>query len=351
VSLRESPSLGPTVGDPPHEVPMRRIGLALVLAVSLAVYLGDGQAQSDKAKNIPRVGYLFLQPFSASSHLRDAFRQGLREQGYVEGQNVAIDFRNAEGKPERLLDLAAELVRLKVDVIVAAPEASVYAAQRATKTIPIVMAVSFDPVGRGFVASLAHPEGNVTGLSTVAPELTGKRLELLKEMVPKLSKVAVLWDAESPSEADQLKEMEIAARTLRVRLQSLPLTGPSPDFESALQNVKDAGSDALVAVDSTRAFGQRVRIADVAIKKRLPTLAGFREFAEAGGVMTYGASLPDMHRRAAIFVGKILKGAKPGDLPVEQPTKFELVINLKTAKALGLTVPQTLLLRADQVIE
>jgi putative tryptophan/tyrosine transport system substrate-binding protein len=332
---------------------MRRIGLAvaILLVGSLTPCPLSGQTQPDRARTVPRIGYLFLQPWSASAHLREAFRQGLRELGYVEGQNIAIDFRNAEGQPDRLFDLAAELLRLKVDVIVAAPEASIQAVQRVTKTVPIVMAVSFDPVGRGFVASLARPEGNITGLSNIAPELAGKRLELLKEMVPKLSKVAVLWDPESLSEADQLKEMEVAARTLRVRLQSLALSGPSPDFANAFQSARTTGSDALIAVDSSRAFGQRGRIADVAAKNRLPTLGGFREFAQAGGLITYGVSLPDLHRRAATYVDKILKGAKPGDLPVEQPTKFELVINLKTAKALGLTIPQTLLQRADQVIE
>ena len=325
--------------------------LTIVVSLLLITAPLGTDAQQYRAWNAPRIGYLFLQPLSATAHLRDAFRQGLRELGYVEGQNISIDFRYAEGWPERLPDLAAELVRLKVDVIVAAPEASIQAAQQATRTIPIVMAVSFDPVGRGFVASLPRPGGNITGLSSVGPELTGKRLELLKDMVPKLSQVAVVWDAGSPSEADQLKEMEAAARTVRVRLQSLSLRGPGPDFEGAFQAARRGGARALIAVDSSRTFGQRVRIADLAMQSRLPALAGFREFAEAGGLMAYGASLPDMHRRAATYVDKILKGAKPADLPVEQPTKFELVINMKTAKALGLAIPQSLLLRADQLID
>jgi putative ABC transport system substrate-binding protein len=329
---------------------MRLIGLAVVLVLSLLVASLGGQAQQSQPAKLPRIGYLFLQPFSATAHLRDAFRQGLRELGYAEGQNIAIEFRNAEGRPERLLDLATELVRLKVDVIVAAPEASVEAAKHATKAIPIVMAVSFDPVGRGFVASLARPGGNITGLSTVSPELTGKRLELLKEMIPKLSRVAVIWDAESSRYSDQMKEMRAAAQTLKVRLESVSLSGASPDFEAAVQTVRSGGVEALIVVDSSRAFGQRVQIAAVAAKHRLPALAGFREFAQAGGLMAYGASLPDMHRRSATYVDKILKGATPADLPVEQPTKFELVINLKTAKALGLTIPQSLLVRADEVI-
>jgi putative tryptophan/tyrosine transport system substrate-binding protein len=331
---------------------MRLIGLAvgLTLILSFATPLVS-QPQHSQPATVPRIGYLFLQPFSASAHLRDAFRQGLRELGYVEGQNIAIDFRNAEGRPERLRDLASELVRLRVAVIVAAPEASIEAAEHATRTIPIVMAVSFDPVGRGFVTSLARPGGNTTGLSTVSPELTGKRLELLKEMMPRLSRVAVIWDAESSHESDQMKEVKVAAQTLRVRLESLSLSGASPDFDAAVQTVRRGGVEALIVVDSSRAFGERVQIAAVAAKHRLPALAGFREFAQAGGLITYGASLPDMHRRAATYVDKILKGAKPGDLPVEQPTKFELVINLKTAKALGLTIPPSVLGRADQVIE
>jgi len=287
----------------------------------------------------------------ASAHLREAFRQGLRELGYVEGQNITIEFRNADGRPERLLDLAAELIRLKVDIIVAAPEASIQAAQQSTRTIPIVMAVSFDPVGRGFVASLAHPGGNITGMSTVAPELSGKRLEILKEMIPRLSRVAVLWDGKSSSEAHQLNEMEIAARALQVRLQPLVLSDSSADFENAFKTVRGAGADALMAVDSSRAFGQRLQIAEVAAKNRLPAMAGFREFAQVGGLMTYGASLPDMHRQASTYVDKIIKGAKPGDLPVQQSSKFELIINLKTAKALGITIPQSLLVRADEIIQ
>jgi putative ABC transport system substrate-binding protein len=330
---------------------MRRIGLAVVLAASLVLAPLATVGQQYKSGSVPRIGYLFLQPWSATAHLRDAFRQGLRELGYVEDQNIAIDFRNAEGRPERLVDLATELVRLNVDVIVAAPEASIEAARHATRTIPIIMAVSFDPIARGFVASLARPGGSITGLSSVSPELTGKRLELLREMVPKLSKVAVLWDAESPRDSDQLREMEVAARALRVRLESISLSGPGPDFERAVQTSRGGGAEALIAVDSARAFGQRVQIAAVAAKNRLPALAGFREFAQAGGLMAYGASLPDMHRRAATYVDKVLKGAKPADLPVEQPTKFELVINLKTAKALGLTIPPSVLGRADQVIE
>src|SRR5262245_49602179 len=212
---------------------MRRIGLAVVLALGLFVAPLEGQAQQSQPANLPRIGYLFLQPFSASAHPRDAFRQGLRELGYAEGQNIAIEFRNAEGRPERLLDLATELVRLKVDVIVAAPEASVEAAKHATKAIPLVMAVSFDPVGRGFVASLARPGGNITGLTIVSPDLSGKRMELLREMVPRLSRVGVLWEAENSGDAHQLKEMELAAQTLRLRLDLLSLPGPSPDFERA----------------------------------------------------------------------------------------------------------------------
>ena len=329
---------------------MRLIGLAVVFTLGLFTPLVC-QAQQQPPGSVPRVGQLFLQPLSANAHLREAFRQGLRELGYVEGQNIAIEFRTADGRPERLPDLAAELLRLKVDVIVAAPEDAVQAVQQATRTIPIVMAVSFDPVRRGFVATLARPGGNITGFSSLAPELAGKRLELLKGIVPKLSRVAVLWDTESASEADQMKELETAARTLRVRLQSLSSRGPSPDFENGLQTARSGGADALLVVDSARAFGQRVRIANGAVKNQLPALAGFREFVQVGGLMAYGPSVLDMHRRAAAIVDKILKGAKPADLPVEQPTKFELVINRKTAKALGLTIPQSILVRADEIIQ
>ena len=300
---------------------------------------------------VPRVGYLLPLPSSATTHLQEAFRHGLRELGYVEGQNIVIEFRHADGRIERLPELAAELVRLNVGVIVAAPDVSIQAAKEATRTIPIVMAVSLDdPEERGFVASLARPGGNITGLSSLRQALLGKRLEILKEVVPKLSRVAVLWTMDSPSQAAQVRALEVAAGALGVKLQFLSLRDPNPDFESAFRAAKRDGASALITVSGPASFGHRARIVDLAAKSHLPGLYEAREFVEAGGLMAYGASFPDMHRRAALYVHKILKGAKPRDIPVEQPMKFELVINLKTAKAMGLTIPPMLLFQAQEVI-
>jgi putative ABC transport system substrate-binding protein len=300
---------------------------------------------------VPRIGYLLPVPSSATTHLQEAFRHGLHELGYAEGQNIVIEFRHADGRLERLPELAAELVRLNVDVIVAAPDVSIQAAKEATRTIPIVMAVSLDdPVERGCVASLARPGGNITGLSSLRQALLGKRLEILKEVVPKLSRVAVLWTADSPSQAAQVRTLEVAAGALGVELQFLSLCGPNPDFESAFRAATRDGASALITVSGPASFGHRARIVDLAAKSHLPGLYEAREFVEAGGLVAYGASFPDMHRRAALYVHKILKGAKPGDIPVEQPMKFELVINLKTAEAMGLTIPPTLLFQAHEVI-
>lgn len=316
----------------------------LLLAVTLAV-------EAQPAQKIPRVGHLFLQPPSVTWRLRDAFRQGLSGLGYVEGQNILIEFRNAEGRLERLPDLAAELVRLKVDVIVAAPEVCIQAAKQATSTIPIVMAVSEDPVGRGFVASLARPGGNITGVSTLQPGLIGKQLGLLKEIVPKLSRVAALWDMDTPSQPAFLRETEVAARALGLRLQALPLRGPNPDFQSAFRAATSGRAGALSIVSGPLILAHRAGIVDLAARNRLPAIYNRREYVDAGGLISYGPSLLDIHRRAATYVDRILKGAKPRDLPVEQPTKFELIINDKTAKALGVTIPPSLLLRVDQIIE
>jgi putative tryptophan/tyrosine transport system substrate-binding protein len=274
----------------------------------------------------------------------------LPELGWIEGKNVAFERRYAENQPERLLELAAELVRLNVDVIVAIGTLGPLAAKRATLTIPIVMTAAGDPLGSGLVASLARPGGNVTGMSLMAPDLGGKRLELLKELLPRLARVAVLWNAANPYAAIVFKETHAAGRTLGVEVQSLEVRSPD-DFVGVFEIMRRQRPDALITVEDPLTFSHRKRIADLAVADRLPSLHGFREDVEAGGLISYGANLPDLFRRAAGYVDKILKGAKPADLPVQQPTQFELVINLKTARALGIEVPPTLLARADEVIE
>jgi putative ABC transport system substrate-binding protein len=277
-------------------------------------------------------------------------RQGLRELGYVEGKNIVIERRFAEGKLDRLPTLAADLARLKVDVIVTAGPLPTRAAKEATSTIPIVMAQDPDPVGNGFVASLARPGGNITGLATLFPEMSGKRLELLKEIIPDLSRVAVFGTSTYPGNAQALKESELAAKAFGVKLQHLDVLDPKgieTAFRAASKGRADAG---LWLVAGGVAGGHRTRILELAEKSRLPVIYGSRGIVEAGGLMTYGVSLTDLSRRAATYVDKILKGAKPADLPVEQPTKFELVINLKTAKQIGVTIPSHVLARADRVI-
>jgi len=281
----------------------------------------------------------------------DAFRQGLRELGWVEGQNLVIDYRSAEGKLDRLPDLAAELVRLKVDIIVAVPTPAAAAAKNAIETIPIVMIGVGDPVGTGLIASLARPGGNATGLSfSVGLEIAGKLLELLKETVPKVRRVAILSNPANPVQPLLIREVNVAARSLGVQLQHLEARGPN-EFDGAFAAMAKERVGALLIVADGMLIFHRTRLADLAARSRLPAAYGWREHVEAGGLMSYGPSLRDLFRRAATYVDKILKGAKPADLPVEQPTKFELVINLKTAKALGLTIPQSVLGRADQVIE
>jgi len=308
-------------------------------------------AEAQQAAKAPRIGYLSpLSPSSDSTRI-EAFRQGLRDLGYVEGQNIAIEYRYAEEKFDRLPDLAAELVRLKVDVIVAASTPGIRAAKNATSTIPIIMTLSADPVPTGLVSSLARPGGNITGLSLVSGELSGKRLGLLKEVVPNLSRVAVLFDPANPASLFQLRETEAAAKVLGVQLQPLEVRGSNPDFERAFQATTRGGAGALITPDDLVILVHRTRIVEFAAKNRLPAMYGFRELTDAGGLMSYTANRSHLFQRAATYVDKILKGAKPADLPVEQPTKFELVINLKTAKALGLTIPPSVLGRADEVIQ
>jgi ABC-type uncharacterized transport system substrate-binding protein len=329
---------------------MRLIGLAVVLVASLV--LAPLALEAQQAAGIPRIGYLGTN-LAASPHLPEAFRQGLRDLGYVEGRNVVIEYRSAEGKLERFPTLAAELVALKVDVILATSTPAALAAKQATRTIPIVFAAVADSVASGLVTSLARPGGNVTGLSMLTSELVGKRLELLKQAVPGVSRVAVLWqpgDYGERTEKDILKEAEVTARALGVRLQVVEARGPQ-DFDSAFSDMARARAGALIVLGSTMFFTERRRLVDLAAKHRLPAVYSARDSVDAGGLMSYGANLADMFRRAATYVDRILKGAKPAELPIERPTKFELVINLKPAKALGLTIPGSVLLRADQVIE
>ncbi len=309
-------------------------------------------AEAQQAARIARIGYL-TPNLAASSHLREAFRQGLSDLGYVEGRNVVFEYRDGDGKLERLPNLAAELVALKVDVIMAPNTVGVLAARQATKTIPIVFAVAADPVASGLVTSLARPGDNVTGLSILAPELVGKCLELLTQAVPGVSRVAALWQPGGlgeRTEKDMLKGAEVAARTLGVQLQFVEARGPE-DFARAFSDMTSARVGALTVLPNNMFNNERRRLVDLAAKYRLPTVFPYREGADAGGLMAYGANLADLLRRAATYVDRILKGTKPGDLPVEQPTKFELIINLKTAKDLGLTIPQSVLVRADDLIQ
>ena len=310
-------------------------------------------AEAQQATKTARIGYLALNR-AAGPHRQEAFLQGLRDIGYAEGRNVAIEYRDAEGKPERLPALAAELVALKVDVIVTGGGAqAALAAKQATSALPIVFAATADPVGSGLVTSLARPGGNVTGLSLIFPELVGKCLEQIKQAVPGVSRVAVLWQAGAygeRTERDMLKGAEVAGRVLGVRLQIVEARGPA-DFDRAFSEMTRARAGALTVLGSVTFANERRRLVDLAAKNRLPAVYMERDYVDAGGLMSYGPNVADLFRRAATYVDKILKGAKPGDLPVEQPTKFELVINLKTAKALGLAVPQSLRQRADEVIQ
>jgi ABC-type uncharacterized transport system substrate-binding protein len=305
-------------------------------------------AEAQQAKKIPRIGFLSA---SRPQPQHEAFRQGLRELGYVEGQNIVIEWGFAEGNLDRVSHHAVELVRLTLDVIVTGGPSATRAAKEATSTIPIVMAFDNDPVGNGFVAGLARPSGNITGLSTLAPEISGKQLELLKEIVPKLSRVAVLGTSTQPGNAQALRETELAAGSLGVKLQYLDVLGPK-DIETAFRAAgKGRVAVVLMLVPPRVASSKRKEIAELAVKNRLPAIYPRSEFVEAGGLMSYGVSFTDLDRRAATYVDKILKGAKPADLPVEQPTKFEFVINLKTAKQIGLTIPPNVLARADKVIK
>jgi putative ABC transport system substrate-binding protein len=306
-------------------------------------------AQAQQPKKVPRIGFLAGDSASLAAPRTEAFREGLRELGYVEGKNIAIEYRYTEGKRYQIPELAAELGRLKVDVIVTGGAPFTRAAKEATSTIPIVMTQDPDPVGNGFVASLARPGGNITGLSNFNRELSGKRLELLNEVVSKLSRVAVFGTSTFPGNVQNLKETELAAAALRVKLQYLNVLGPE-DLVNAFRAATKARADAVIAMGSNILNSQRAQIVELAAKSRLPAIYSNPQFAEDGGLMIYGVSQNDLARRAATYVDKILKGAKPADLPVEQPKKLELIVNLKAAKQIGLTIPPSVLARADRVI-
>jgi ABC-type uncharacterized transport system substrate-binding protein len=326
---------------------MRRKVTALALCALLFALCIPGHAQ--ETKKIPRIGILPPGPISERMHLWEAFRQGLRELGYVEGQNIALVFPSAEVKPERLPRFAAELVSLNVAIIVAGGTVAVQAARDATKTIPIVTPIITDPVEAGLVANLARPGGNITGLTLISMQLSGKRLELLREVVPRISRVAVLSNPAALNATLQMKETKLASQAFGIQLQGLELRDVD-DFEKAFHAAIRERANALIALDDPLIFTHRALIVNLAVKNRLPAIYGFKEFVELGGLMSYAGNLSDMYRRAAIYVDKILKGAKPADLPVEQPTKFEFIVNLKAAKQIGLNIPPNVLARADRVI-
>ncbi len=307
-------------------------------------------AEAQQAGKVYRVGFLGNSSAALEANLVGPFREGLRELGYVEGRNIVIEYRWAEGKYERFPALIAELAALNVDVIVTAGTPAALAVKRTTPSIPLVMAAVGDPIGVGLVASLARPGGNVTGLSAIAPELEGKRLELLREVVPKLSHIAVLWNPDNPFHAGSVKETRAAAQVLGIKAQLVGVR-ISEEFPAAFAAIVRERPGALLVLADRIFLHNRARIVDFGAKHRLPGVYPYRELVEAGGLMSFGPSYPGMHRRAAHYVDKILKGSKPADLPVEQPATFELIINLKAAKALGLTIPQSLLLRADEVIQ
>ena len=323
---------------------MRRIGLAVVLALSVVLAPLPDEAQP--AGKVYRIGFLRAGP--PPGEFVEAFQQGLGASGYIDGRNVVIEYRSTDGSFDELSRLAAELVRFNVDVILASGAPAAFAARSATTKVPIVFVSVYDPVEIGLVTSLARPGGNVTGLSQTSADLGGKRLELLKELVPKLKRIAILWHPANLTNLVQKKSVEVAARTTGVEIKSVPVQDPS-QFGSAFEEAR--GVDALMQMDDPLFTTHRRQLAELAVRSRLPAIYGIRPIVDAGGLMFYGADSRDLYRRAATYTDKILKGAKPADLPIEQPTKYELVINLKTAKALGLTIPQTLLLRADQIIQ
>jgi putative tryptophan/tyrosine transport system substrate-binding protein len=318
--------------------------------IAFVVVVVGAVAHAQQPKKVPRVGFLSSLSPSSISARTEAFRQGLHELGYMEGKNIVIEYRYAEGKTERLPELATELVRLKVDVIVTGGPAVNRFAKEATAAIPIVLAFDNDPVANGFATSLARPGGNITGLSTLAPEISGKRLELLKEIVPRLSRVAVLGNSTIPGNAQALRETELAAGTFGVKLQYLDIRNPN-EIETAFRAASKGHVEAVLVLQSQVVTSHPKEFVELAAKSRLPATYWSPEFVEAGGLMAYSVSITDLFRRAATYVDKILKGAKPADLPVEQPTRFEFIVNLKAAKQIGLTIPPNVLARADRVLK
>ena len=327
--------------NPTHSL---RFALFAMLTISFP-------AEAQLANKIPRIGYISGagDAKNPGTHI-EAFQQGLRDLGYVEGKNILVEYRHAEGKLDRVSSFLAELVQLNVDVLVCPSLVAIRAAKLATKTIPIVMVTAQDPVAIGLVASLARPGGNITGLTRLTRDLSGKRLELLTEVIPKMSRVGVLWDSNAPGPVLGFNEYQTAAAALNIKLLSLEVRGPDPDLEGAFQTATTARASALITIRNPVISSYQKRIAELATKNRLPWMSDGSDSIEPGGLMSYSANEDESFRRAAVYVDKILKGAKPADLPIERPTKFELVINLKTAKQIGLTIPPNVLARADRVI-
>jgi len=329
---------------------VKEILVSLVYSCILStVYLAEAQ---QPAKQIPRIGFISPSGSPATpSHLFDSFRQGLRDLGYVEGQNILIERRYAEGRLDRMPAIVNELVQQKVDIIVAVNNVVIRAAKEATKAIPIMMVSSVDPVAAGYVESFAHPGGNITGLANLSRDVSAKRVEPLKALLPKVSRVGILWDTDGPGPTIAFKEYEVATRLFKLELRSLEVRGPIPDLPGAFQAAKTARVDALIVIGNPLITQHAKRVFELAAKYRFPSVTEERRYVEAGGLMSYGANLADLYRRAAGYVVDILKGAKPGDLPVKLASKFEIFINLKTAHQLGLVIPQHVLVQADKVIK